>query len=218
MALVASVDYPNKRIYLSADTVDANLDTVLVYREVVALRISTAGHRQYAPIIEAGGNLEKVAGVSYTLPYARLLLGCRIVPYNTSHKIRLTRDTFTDDGYAGRDCFDRTPLTAGVDVDIDVDIQEVEVRIVSTSASVVTGDPTTVAAAVRTEIAAELAALLRSEKFARNKQVLDPATGLRTVYDNDGTTILGQGDAFMDADGTLPYDGTGPVHHTGRLA
>lgn len=84
--------------------------------------------------------------------------------------------------------------------------------------SVVTGTPATVADAVRSNLATELAATLRAEKFARNKQVLNPATGERTVYDDDGTTVLGQGDAFMDVAGTQPYDGTGPVHRTERLA
>jgi hypothetical protein len=56
--------------------------------------------------------------------------------------ITLIRDTFTDDGFAGRGCFDRTPLTPGVEVDIDVDIQEVEIRVVSTSSAVISGDIT----------------------------------------------------------------------------
>lgn len=149
MPKVASINYVTKRITLSAETVDANLDTLDVYREVVALRKSTAAHRQYPPMIEAGGNVEKIAGVSYTLPYARLLNGCRIVPYNTSHSIKLVRDTFTDDGLAGRDCFDRTSLSASVAVDIDVDFPEIETRVVSVGgASVITGDIATVLAAI----------------------------------------------------------------------
>ena len=55
--------------------------------------------------------------------------------FNVSHKVRLVRDTFTDDGLAGRDCFDRTPLPVSVDVDIDVDFPEVEIREVTTSGS-----------------------------------------------------------------------------------
>ncbi len=84
--------------------------------------------------------------------------------------------------------------------------------------SVVTGTPATVADAVRSNLATELAATLRAEKFARNKQILNPATGSRVVYDDDGTTVLGQGDAYMDVAGTQPYDGTGAVHRTERLA
>lgn len=138
MSLVASVNYVTRRIYLSADSVGVDLDTLDVYREVRALRRTTEAHRAYKPIIEAGGNIPKITGVSFTPAYARLLYGCRIIPYNASHAIRLVRDTFTDDGFAGRDCFDRTPLSPGVVVDIDVDIKEVEIRIVSTGGSSLT--------------------------------------------------------------------------------
>ena len=135
MALVASVDYPAKRIYLSAVTADADLDTLAVYREVRALRRTTAAHRAFNPIIVAGGNIEKIAGQTYTPAYVQLLNGCRLVPYNGSHSIRLVRDTFTDDGFAGRDCFDRTPLGASVEVNIDVDFPEIEIREVTVGGS-----------------------------------------------------------------------------------
>lgn len=129
MPVVASVDYAARRIYLAAQTVDADLDTMDVYREVRALRRTTEAHRRYKPMIEAGGNIVKITGVSRTPAYVRLLYGCRIVPYNgTSHKIRLVRDTFTDNGLAGRDCFDRGPLPVSIDVDIDVDFPEIEIR------------------------------------------------------------------------------------------
>lgn len=135
MATVASVDYAAKRIYLAAATVDADLDTLAVYREVRALRRVTEAHRKYKPMIEAGGNIVKITGTSYTPAYVRLLYGCRIVPYNVTHQLRLVRDTFTDDGLAGRDCFDRTPLSVSVEVDIDVDFPEIEIREVTTSGS-----------------------------------------------------------------------------------
>lgn len=153
MPVVASVDYAAKRIYLAAQTVDADLDTMDVYREVRALRRTTEAHRRYKPMIEAGGNLVKITGVSRTPAYVRLLYGCRIVPYNVSHKVRLVRDTFTDDGLAGRDCFDRTPLSVSVDVDIDVDFPEVEIREVTTSGS--TG-PTAIEIAAAVMAAAQI--------------------------------------------------------------
>lgn len=74
------------------------------------------------------------------------------------------------------------------------------------------------AAAVRAEIAVELAAVVRSEKWVRNKRTLDPATGMQRIYDDDGATVLGEGEAWLDADGAQPYDGSGAVHRTERLA
>jgi len=138
MPLVASVDYPNKRIYLSASTADSDLDTLAVYREVRALRRTNTAHRVFRPMIVSGGNVEKIAGVSYTPAYVQLLYGCRIVPFNASHSLRLVRDTFTDDGVSGRDCFDRTPLSPMVEVNIDVDFPEIEIRTVAVSGNTYT--------------------------------------------------------------------------------
>jgi hypothetical protein len=131
MTLVASVNYTTKRIYLSAATVGTSIDTLDIYREVRALRRTTDVHQQFRPMIVAGGNVTKVTGVSSTPSYVQLLYGCRIVPYNTSHSLKVIRDTFTDDGFAGRDCFDRTPLSPTVAVDIDVDFPEIENRFIS---------------------------------------------------------------------------------------
>jgi hypothetical protein len=133
MAIVQSVDYVNKRIYLSASTMNVALDTLDVYREVRELRRITDSHQCYLPMVVAGGNLEKIPGVSYTPAYVQLLYGCRIIPYNSSHTLKLVRDTFTDDGVAGRDVFNRALLTPGVVVDIDVDVPELEIRQVNIS-------------------------------------------------------------------------------------
>ncbi len=174
MPLVATVDYPNKRIYLSAQTADTDLDTLDVYREVRALRRTTAAHRNYRPMIVGGGNLEKIAGVSYTPAYVQLLYGCRIVPYNSSHTIRLIRDTFSDDGVSGRGCFDRTLLSPTVMVNIDVDFPEIEIRTVSTS-GVVGPSADSIAAATA---AAILAALQATAIPVNVKQINDtPVTG-----------------------------------------
>lgn len=129
MPVVASVDYVNKRIYLSADTVGVPLDTMDVYREVRALRRSTEDHRRFKPMMVAGGNIEKIPGVSFTQPYVQLLNGCRMVPHDVPHSLRVIRDTFTDDGVIGADTFDRSTLTSNIDIDYDV--QAVEVRLVS---------------------------------------------------------------------------------------
>lgn len=41
----------------------------------------------------------------------------------------------------------------------------------------------------------------------QNKQVLDPATGLYTLYADDGTTVIYTAAAWEDAAGTIPYSG-----------
>ena len=56
---------------------------------------------------------------------------------------------------------------------------------------------------------AQSASLVIIEKLLRNKMITDPATGVLTVYDNDGSTPLLTANIFKDAAGTVPYNGTG---------
>lgn len=54
-------------------------------------------------------------------------------------------------------------------------------------------------------------------QILRNKQKTDPATGIMTVYADDGTTVLFTANVFNDANGTEPYDGTVGVNLKDRL-
>jgi hypothetical protein len=63
----------------------------------------------------------------------------------------------------------------------------------------------------------QAARLTRIEKWLRNKRVTDPVTGKQTVFDDDGSTILGEGDLFEDAAGSQPYRGQG-AERAERLA
>lgn len=47
------------------------------------------------------------------------------------------------------------------------------------------------------------------EKLLRNKQVTNPSTGKLTVYDDDGVTVLVEGNLFEDASASQPYRGQG---------
>lgn len=194
MALVDHVDYPNQRIYLSAETADTIIDTLDIYKEVRALRMSTDAHQGYKPLIIAGGNIPKIPGVSYTAPYVQLLYGARIVPFNGSHKLTVIRDTFTDDGFANADCFDRTPLSPGVDVDIDFQVSQVEIRIVNSGSG----------------LSLEQAAMLvRIEQLLRNKQITDPVLGKMVLRNDSDTADLATANLWEDAAGTQPYRGQG---------
>lgn len=205
---VASVDYVTRRIFLDASTVNTDWDTLDVYREVRALRRTNEAHRKYKPIIIAGGMIQKTA-TTYTAPYVQLLYGCRIVPYNASHKGRLIRDTFTDDNLSGRDCFDRTSLSPTVEVDIDVQVDKVEVRTVATSGNVYT--LTEISDATWANLTAQLL-MTKQElvtKILRNKTVTDPVTGEQVIYDDDGITVLLRGDLYEGTGTGQKYRGQG---------
>lgn len=59
--------------------------------------------------------------------------------------------------------------------------------------------------------------LALAAKLLRNKTVTDPATGVMTVYDDNGSDVLLAADVYEDAAGTQPYDGQG-VNRRERLA
>lgn len=44
-------------------------------------------------------------------------------------------------------------------------------------------------------------------KILRNRQELNPSTGKFTLYDDDGTTVLLESNAWADVGGTQPYSG-----------
>jgi len=174
MTTVASVDYVNRRIYLSAATVGVPLDMLDVYRDVRALRRATEAHQQFRPMIVAGGNIGKTA-TTFTAPYVQLLYGCRIVPFDVAHSLLVIRDTFSDDGQAGVGCFDRSTVSAEVDIDFSVD--KVEVRTVNISGGGGT-QPTEqeIAAAVWAHASAQQIAVRLAEVWGRLG--LDPAKPL----------------------------------------
>ena len=182
MALVSSVDYAARRIYLSAATAvsGALLDTLDVYREALALRKYTPAQRRYLPIISAAGNAPKITGLTYTAAAARLLRGCRIVPYNGSHTITVVRDTYTDDGFANADCFDLSPLSVGVEINIVVDFDANEIREVATGAGPSAAD---IAAATRADISAELALITNLAKLHALGATLTVTPTSRTAGD-----------------------------------
>jgi hypothetical protein len=129
MPLVSSVDYVTKKIYLGIDSVGVTLDTLDIYREVRALRVSTEAHRAFLPMIIGGGNVQKTA-TTYTQPYCQLLYGCEIIPYDDTQTLTIIRDTFSDDGRAGAQCFNTSGFSNIVNFVEAVD--KVEVREVVT--------------------------------------------------------------------------------------
>lgn len=55
----------------------------------------------------------------------------------------------------------------------------------------------------------------RTRKHQTNKLVTDPATGVATLYDDDGTTVLESGQLYEDAAGAQTYRGQGAERREG---
>ena len=157
MPLVDTVDYPNKRIYLGIDSVGVDILPVDIYREVRALRRTTPAHKGFYRMITAFGN--EPAGPSNTPRFTDLAAGVRIVPYNVSHSPKVVGALISRaDGLAGRDLFDRSPLSPGVEVDVDYQPPQVEIIYVNTGSAVTEQDKDDIAAKSK-------AAILGAESF-----------------------------------------------------
>jgi hypothetical protein len=190
MPLVATWDYPNRRIVLDPSTMDTDIDLLDVYREERTARKTTEAHRKFPMMTEALGGFDKIPGVSRFPSAVRMRLGARLVPHNASHSLRVIRDVFSDDGLAGRDCFDRTTLSVGAAVDIDMDFPEVEIRLVSTSGGSGSTPAQVADALLQRSLAggADGGRTVRDAlRASRNRVVISGST--LTVYAEDDTTV-----------------------------
>ena len=130
MALVASIDGPSRRIFLSADSVGVDVHPMDIYKEVRALRRLDESLRKFSVFLEGRGNDPKGAG-AFTERFVRQLAGTRIVPFDASHTLKVTGTIITDDGQSGIACFDRSLLSVSTVVDIDYQPPQVEVIVIS---------------------------------------------------------------------------------------
>jgi hypothetical protein len=131
VAQVDTWDYPNRRFYLSFDTVSDGIDFILAYAEERAYRRLNESARKFLPMLQAQGNIPKGGG-RFTPRYTVLLDGARPVPYDTSHTLTMLTEPITDDELSGAQVFDRLPLSNGVEVNVDVGYSQVEIITVAT--------------------------------------------------------------------------------------
>lgn len=132
MAVIDYIDGPNRDIYLSAETVSADLEPMDVYKEMRALRRIDEELRKYDVFLEAKG-YEPTGGGKFTARYVVELDGTRLIPYDTSHELTVIGTIITDDGQSGINCFDRSPLSPSTVVDINYIPPQVEIIEVGTS-------------------------------------------------------------------------------------
>ena len=69
-----------------------------------------------------------------------------------------------------------------------------------------------------TQLAAELAQATLARKILKNRTETDPATGVMTIYDDDGTTPLYTANIYTDVAGATAYAGTAGVNRRNALA
>lgn len=118
MPLIATEDYPNRRIYLSIDSVGVDVLPVALYTEHrQRRRLNANGERLFSPMISAFGN-EQIGSNKFTPRFTNLASGVKIIPYDTTHNLLIRGSLIsTEDRLEGRDLFDRASLLSIVDVD-----------------------------------------------------------------------------------------------------
>lgn len=111
MPVVASFDWPNRRIYMAA----ASWHPVDVYREMRADRRANEDSRKYDPMVAYFGYVAKGGG-KFTSRYMLLLAGAKIVPVDggVSPITTITGEILTDDQTA---IIDTSPLTVWPQID-----------------------------------------------------------------------------------------------------
>lgn len=145
--MIDHIDGPNRLIYLDASTVNVSIHPIDIYKAVRELRKTDEDLRKHKSFIRADGNVSKGGG-KYTERYVTLLDGTRIVPYDISHVLSITGTLITDDGAEGVYCFNRLPLTVGVQVDIQYIPPQVEIITVAVGSAVTEQDKLDIANAV----------------------------------------------------------------------
>ena len=147
MTLIASIDGAARRVYLHADTVGADVHPIDIYKEMRTLRKTTEALRNYDLFMKASGN-EPKGGGTFTERFVTLLLGTRLVPFDTSHELTITGTLITDEGTSGIAAFDRATLSPTTVVDINYVPPQVEVVVITSSGALQPSEILEIAAAV----------------------------------------------------------------------
>lgn len=137
MPVIDHIDGPNRDIYLHADTANAEVHPIDIYKEMRTLRRTDETLRKYDVFLKATGK-EPKGGGKFTAILVTCLLGTRIIPYDATHELTIIGEIITDEGTSGVACFDRSGLTPGVEVDINYVPPQVEVIEVATGGTSIT--------------------------------------------------------------------------------
>jgi hypothetical protein len=181
-------DGPNKKITIGYDAAITTTTAEALYsrwKEWVQ-----AGNAQFEPAFgESVGGNELGGGVSIAGYYfIRNDLGWTISPSNQSYEIRIGGDLY--------------PQNAAIPF-LNPAVGSFTVTFVlQRSAASYISEVGTSGLTV-----AEGNALLLIEKVLRNRRETNPTTGKQRIYDDDGTTVLIEGDLWEDVAGTTAYNG-----------
>lgn len=161
---------------------------------------------QHLPAFSAvgGETIDAVAG-TFVPTYAFLINGWKVRPQESNHTLAVTNGILLVDG--GGDPFVNTTGSYVVRINFQQPVQAITVSTEGGSAP----SAETVAAAVwaHSDALTLQSRVLLAHKILRNKTVTDPGTGVMTVYDDDGTTVLVSAQMYEGVSTSQTYRGTG---------
>ena len=186
--LVASVDYPNRLIFLSAATVGVDVEPIDIYKEMrERRRLNADMDRQFFPLITAFGN--DPAGPSNTPRFTNLAAGARIVPFDTDHTLSIRGNALisTEDGLSGAQLFDRSSLTASVDIDYQP--PQTEIVTISTGSAVTQQDKDDIEQQIFTRVIEDGESFEQALRLIRAEAAgsIEVSLGVNRVKSKDGT-------------------------------
>lgn len=139
--MIDYIDPINRLVYLDASTVDETIQPIDIYRDMRLMRKVDEELRKYPLFLTMKGAEKKNPdGSKRTERYMVLLDNTFIVPYNTSHTLTVDGTIITDSGLEGVEVFNRSVLSAGIDVDINYVPKQVEIITITTGGSSLTTD------------------------------------------------------------------------------
>lgn len=194
--MAITFDGETRRIILDSSSVSVNQ----IWTEWVDwLAQDTYNHRWPTALSQVGGD-DLGGGLSIPI-YIFLLNNWRVRPMESNHSLEITGNLFVEGGGVP---VVQTLGTYNVSAQYTVPVQAQ--GIVTSGSSGPTASE--IATAVRLEMDTN-SKLVIIEKLARNKMVTNPSTGLLTIYDDDGVTVLFSGTVYEDVAQTIPYRGQG---------
>lgn len=200
--MAITFDAANKLLILSSGTTTFDVaDAYSRWKDWIV-----AGNAQYdAAFASVGGDtIDAGAGTSIPL-YAFLTNGWRVRPQEANHTLAVTNGVLLVDG--GGDPFVNTTGSYVVRINYQQPVQAITVATGGGSAP--TAEQVANAVWDHADATTLQDRVLLSLKILRNKTITDPSTGVMTVYDDDGTTVLLTAQMYEGTDTGQTYQGQG---------
>lgn len=200
--MAITFDAANKLLILSTGT--TTLDVIDAYSRWKDWVV--AGNAQHPAAFSSVGGDTIDAGAGTSVPlYAFLINGWRVRPQEANHTLAVTNGVLLVDG--GGDPFVNTVGNYVVRINYQQPAQAITVATGGGSAP--TAEQVATAVWGHADATTLQDRMLLAYKILKNKTITDPLTGIMTVYDDDGSSVLFTAQMYEGTTTAQPYRGQG---------